>query len=108
MVSVFFAVLDLLDDPGQGGAERLVQHRSAGFADGLQTTESPCTRTVLPQLTHEQAVRRHHQVHVPGLALAIAKLTVSHAKLLLTVPMIPNYSSSLRLLIGEIEGSVRI
>ena len=88
MVSVFSVFPGLLDDPGEGGAERLVQHRSAGFADGLQPTESPITRTVLPQLTHEQAVRQHHQVHVPGLALAVAKLTVSHAKLLLTVPMI--------------------
>jgi hypothetical protein len=34
-------------------------------------------------LTHEQAVRRHDQVHVPRLALAVAKLTVSHSQLLL-------------------------
>ena len=45
-------------------------------------------RTVLSQLSHEQAVRQHNQVHVPCLALAVAKLTISHAKLLLTVPMI--------------------
>src|SRR3972149_686853 len=88
MVKVLFVFLDLLNDPGKGGAERLVQHRSAGFADGFQTTEGPFARTILPQLTHEQGVRQHDQVHVPGLAQAIAKLTVSHAKLLLTVPMI--------------------
>ena len=88
MVKVLSVFPDLLDDPGEGGAERLVQHRSAGFADGLQPTVSPILRTVLPQLTHEQAVRQHDQVHVPCLALAVAKLTVSHAKLLLTVPMI--------------------
>jgi hypothetical protein len=50
---------------------------TAGFAAGLQPTKSPITRTVLPQLTHEQAVRRHDRVHVPGLALAVANLTVS-------------------------------
>ena len=65
----------------------LPEHRSTGFADGLQPTERPLTRTVLPQLAHEQTVRQHDQVHVPGLALAITQLTVSHAKLLLTVPM---------------------
>jgi len=80
--------LDLLDDPGEGGAERFVQHCPAGFADGPQPTESPIVRTVLPQLAHEHTVRQHDQVHVPGLALAVAELTVSHAKLLLTVPMI--------------------
>ena len=88
MVMVFFVFADLLDNPANGGAERLVKHRSAGFADGFQTTEGPFVRTILPQLTHEQAVRQHDQVHVPGLALAVAKLTISHAKLLLTVPMI--------------------
>src|SRR3972149_9447279 len=88
MVKVFLMFPDLLNDPGESGAERLGEHRSAGFADGFQTTEGPLVRTVLPQLTHEQAVRQHDQVHVPGLALAVAKLTISHAKLLLTVPMI--------------------
>jgi hypothetical protein len=88
MVSVFPIFLDLLKGPAEGGAERLVKHRSAGFADGLQTTERPFARTILPQLTHEKTVRQHHQVHVPGLALAVAKLTISHPKLLLTVPMI--------------------
>lgn len=79
MVKVFFVFPDLLHNPAKGGAERFVEHRSAGFADGLQPTESPFVRTVLPQLAHEQAVRQHHQVHVPGLALAIAGLTVTHA-----------------------------
>lgn len=39
MVKILFVFPDLLDDPGEGGEERLVQHRSAGFADGFQTTE---------------------------------------------------------------------
>lgn len=42
----------------------------------------------LLELAREQAVRQHHPVHVPCLALAAAKLTVSHAKLLLAIPMI--------------------
>jgi len=88
MACVFSMFLDLLNNPIQGGAERLVRHRAAGFADGLQPTERPILRTVLSQLSHEQAVRQHNQVHVPCLALAVAKLTISHAKLLLTVPMI--------------------
>ena len=49
---------------------------------------SPVFRTALLELAHEQTVRQHDQVHVPCLALAVAKLTVSHAKLLLAVPMI--------------------
>ena len=88
MVGILSVFLDLLNGPGNGVAERFVQHRSAGFADGLQPTECPVVATVLPQLEHEQTVRQHDQVHVPGLALAVTKLTVSHAKLLLTVPMI--------------------
>ncbi len=31
--------LDLLDDPGQGGAEHFIEHRAAGFADGFQPTD---------------------------------------------------------------------
>jgi hypothetical protein len=58
------------------------------LADGRQPTERPVVRTALLQLDHEETVRQHDQVHVPCLALAIAKLTVSHAKLLLAVPMI--------------------
>jgi len=78
---------DLLDGPRQGRAKRLVHHSAAGFADGRQSMERPCFRTVVEKLAHQQTVRQHDQVHVPGLALAIAQLTVSHAQLLLTVPM---------------------
>jgi hypothetical protein len=48
MVTVFFVFADLLDDPVNGGEERLVKHRSAGFADGFQTTEGPLVRMILP------------------------------------------------------------
>src|SRR6476469_5887511 len=49
--------------------------------------ERPLLRTALLQLAHEQAVRRHDQVHVPGLALDITQLTVAQPELLLAVPM---------------------
>src|SRR4051812_7885145 len=41
----------------------------------------------LPQLTHQQTVRQHHEVLVPGLALSCTQLTVPHAQLLLAIPM---------------------
>ncbi len=72
---------DLLDGPGQCGPEGLAEHCPTGFADGRQPTEGPILRMALLELAHEQAVRQHDQVHVPCLALAVAKLTVSHAKL---------------------------
>src|SRR6201997_5668590 len=87
MVRTLRKLGDLLDRPAQGCPQAFPQHRATGFADGRQPLESPLFRTVLPQLPHEQAVRQHDQVHVPGLALASAKLTIPHAKLLLTVPM---------------------
>src|SRR4051812_15342218 len=49
--------------------------------------ERPLLRTALPQLAHEQAVRQHDQVHVPGLALVVTQLTVAQPELLLAVPM---------------------
>ena len=44
MVRVFPIVPDLLDDPGKGGAERLVQHCAAGFAAN-STGEQAVTQT---------------------------------------------------------------
>ena len=78
---------DLLDGPSQGRSQGFSQHGSTGFADGRQLLERPILRTALPELPHQQTVRQHDQIHVPGLALAIAQLTVSHAQLLLAVPM---------------------
>ena len=77
----------LLDRPGECRTQGLPAHRPTGFADGHQPMESPFLRTALPQLTHEQTVRQHDQVHVPGLALDITQLTVTQPKLLLAVPM---------------------
>src|SRR5258708_15803850 len=64
-----------------------VYHRSAGFADGHQPMERPLPRTALLQLAHEQTVRQHDQVHVPGLALEVTQLTITQPELLLAVPM---------------------
>ena len=77
----------LLDCPGDGGSHGFSEYGSTSFADGRQLSESPFFRTVLPELIHEESVRQHDQVHVPGLALAVAQLTISHAQLLLSVPM---------------------
>src|SRR5262249_60767459 len=78
---------DLLDGPREGRPQVLLEHRSTGFADGHQPMECPFLRTALLQLAHEQAVRQHDQVHVPGLALEITQLTVTQPELLLAVPM---------------------
>src|ERR1700719_1339698 len=42
---------------------------------------------VLLHLLHQETVRQHDEVHVPGLALAITQLAIAHAQLLLTIPM---------------------
>src|SRR3982751_3166717 len=78
---------DLLDRPGDRRPQGLLAHRPTGLADGHQPVECPLLRTVLPQLAHEQAVRQHDQVDVPGLALVITQLTVTQPELLLAVPM---------------------
>ena len=48
---------------------------------------SPFLRTVVPQLSHQGAVRQEYEIHVPGLALALPELTIAHAQMLLPVPM---------------------
>src|SRR5437763_15529306 len=73
--------------PIQCSAERLAQDRPTGFADGRQLPERPFIRMALPQLSHQEAVRQHDEVHVPGLALAVTQLTSPHAQLLLAIPM---------------------
>src|SRR6516225_6046011 len=77
----------LLDRPSQSRAQVLTEHCSTGFADCRQPMDRPLTRTALPQLAHQETIRQHDQVHVPGLALGITQLTVAEAELLLTVPM---------------------
>ncbi len=67
--------------------ERVTQHGAAGFADGRQRFGSPCTRTALAQLGHEQTVHQQHEGEMPRLARATAQLTVTQAQMLLAVPM---------------------
>src|SRR5512135_407481 len=80
-------IRQLLDRPGQRCAQVLPEHGSTGFADGRQSMERPLTRTALPQLAHQETIRQHDQIHVPGVALGITRLTVAVAELLLAVPM---------------------
>ena len=75
------------ENPGNGLAEAILQYRHTGLADCRQTLHGPRTRTTLPQLTHQDTVRQEDHVQVPRLALATAKLTVTHAHMLLAVPM---------------------
>jgi len=77
----------LFDRPGDGLSHSLPQDGPTGFADGRQHTMRPITHTALPHLRYEQAVRQHDEIHVPGLALAFMQLTVSHAQILLAVPV---------------------
>jgi len=56
-------------------------------SDGRQTFPCPLTRTALPQLTHQDAVRQEDQVHVAGLTTAVPDLTFAHAQMLLAVPI---------------------
>src|SRR6266567_2796841 len=70
------------DRPRQRRAQRLGQHRATGLADGRQPLRCPFIRTALPQLTHQQAVRQHDEVQVPGLALTVTQLTIPQAQLL--------------------------
>src|SRR6266487_1970117 len=80
-------LLNLLDHPGDRFAQGLAKHGATGLADGRQACLSPLLRTVVPQLGHQGAVRQEHEIHVPGLALALPELTRAHAKMLLPVPM---------------------
>src|SRR3954469_13649177 len=78
---------DLVDRPRERRTQGFPCHRPTGFADSHQPMERPLLRTALLQLAHEQAVRQHDQVHVPGLALDVTRLTVAQTELLLAVPM---------------------
>ena len=60
-------------DPVERRAQSLRQDRSTGLADGRQLPVCPLIRMALPQLPHQEAVRQHHEVHVPGLALAVTQ-----------------------------------
>ena len=74
----------------QSRVDRSISRNTAPQASptvvSLQETHS-CA-TVLCELNHDQSVPQYDQkIHVPAVALAVARLTISHAKLLLPVPM---------------------
>src|SRR5437016_5828394 len=80
-------MLRLFNHPCNRLAQGLAEHCATGLADGRQACVSPFLRTVMPQLAHQGAVRQEHEIHMPGLALAIPELTITHTQMLLPVPM---------------------
>lgn len=76
-----------IDHPGDCLTQRFSTYRTTGLPDGRQAFERPRTRTALPHLLHEQAVRQEAQIHVAGLPQAFSQLTATHAQLLLAVPV---------------------
>src|SRR5712691_6722161 len=60
---------------------------TTGFANGRQRPPSPILHTVLLQRAHQETIRYADEIHVAGLPLAAAHLTVSQPQLLLAVPM---------------------
>jgi hypothetical protein len=80
-------MLRLFNHPCNRLAQGLAEHCATGLADGRQACVSLFLRTVMPQLAHQGAVRQEHEIHKPGLALAIPELTITHTQVLLSVPM---------------------
>src|ERR1044071_6550239 len=80
-------LLDLFDHPSDRFSQGLAEHGPTGLADGRQACLSPFLRTVMPQLSHQGAVRQEYEIHVPCLALATPELTITHTQMLLPVPM---------------------
>src|SRR5215471_15269017 len=78
---------ELLHTPVDDALQRLGFDGATGFADGRQRPPSPVLHTALPQRTHQETVRCADEIHMAGLPLAAAHLTVSQAPLLLAVPM---------------------
>ena len=76
-----------IDRPGKCLPSGLASHHSKGFADGHQLTECSFTRAGLFQLAREQTVRHRDDIHVPGLALIVTRLTLAHAEFLFPVPV---------------------
>src|SRR5689334_12293495 len=81
-------LLSLLDGPGERLPKRLTCDRTTGLADGHQAHMSPIERAVVLQLAHQSAVHHHDEIHVPGLAHSVTQLTLAHAQMLLSVPVV--------------------
>ena len=80
-------VLSLFDRPGQRFGQRLASNASAGLADGHQACVSPIQAAVVLQLAYQSAVHQDDEVHVSGLTHPVPELTLTHAQMLLPVPM---------------------
>src|ERR671933_536517 len=78
---------EFLDNPVYDAFECLSFDGSTGFADGRQRPPSPLLHTTLLQRPHQETVRCADEIHMAGLPLAAAHLTVSQAQLRLAVPM---------------------
>ena len=61
-----------VDCPLDCGRRRFSANSSTGFADGGQRSFCPFTRTAMSHLDHQETVRHHNEIHMPGLALAVA------------------------------------
>ncbi len=72
---------DTVNRPGDCIAENLSKYRHTGLAYGRQVFLCPLTRTALPQLVHQNAMRQEDHIHMAGLAKAAPELTVAHAPL---------------------------
>ena len=77
----------LVDNPVNQLRQEFAFHRPTGFADGRQHGPSPVLRTALVERAHQQTVRCADEIHVAGLPLAAAHLTIAEPQLLLAVPM---------------------
>src|SRR4030095_6689581 len=78
---------ELVHNPSDHALQGLGFHSTTGFADGRQRPPSPVLRTGLLQRAHQETVRCADEIHVAGLPLAGAHLSVSDPQLLLPVPM---------------------
>lgn len=81
-------LLGLLDSPGKRLSEGFARDGTTGLADGHQACLSPLEGAVVLHLAHQSGVHHHDEVHVPGLAQSVTQVTVTHAQMLLPVPMI--------------------
>ena len=80
-----------LKRPADRLAERFAPHCSTGFAAGQQRFVGPRTHPTLPQFGHQQTMRQQNEIKVPGLARAVAQLTISATHRLLAVAL-PGFS----------------
>jgi len=78
---------EFIHNPVDDSCQCLGFHRTTGFADGRQRAPSPVLHTALLQRAHQQTIRCADKIHVAGLPLAAAHLTIAQPQLLLPVSM---------------------